>query len=220
MTASLDAPDRRLVQLIAGLDTMATSERAAEHLLNQVLGAVGSVHAEQITTATHRVQVFETAHVAMTVGLTSVLGPARMSDLLSDVLAADDGTLGAVCIGSGGVGSRGAGSHGVGLPALQASARQAEEAHRTRRSGRVVHFPGSDTLTGTVTVGQALATAIDRVDPLGGGELQPEALLVTRDFLRPRWESGQLVLHVQPAVGGTWVPFETPNPTPCCAIHT
>jgi len=215
MTASLDAPDRRLVQLIAGLDTMATSERAAYPLLTLGRGAVGSVHAEQITTATHRVQVFETAHVAMTVGLTSVLGPARMSDLLSDVLAADDGTLGAVCIGSGGVGS-----HGVGLPALQASARQAEEAHRTRRSGRVVHFPGSDTLTGTVTVGQALATAIDRVDPLGGGELRPEALLVTRDFLRPRWESGQLVLHVQPAVGGTWVPFETPNPTPCCAIHT
>jgi hypothetical protein len=64
-----------------------------------------------------------------------------------------------------------------------------------------------------------LATTIDRIDALGGDSPAADALLVTRDFVRPRWQGGELVLHVQPAIGGTWVPFETPNPTPCCATH-
>ena len=61
---------------------------------------------------------------------------------------------------------------------------------------------------------------IDRVEKVTGGRSTPRIALVTRDFLRPRWQAGALVLHVQPAVGGTVVPFETPFPTPCCVDHS
>ena len=40
----------------------------------------------------------------------------------------------------------------------------------------------------------------------------------TQDFVRPRLQDGRLVLTVQPGMDG-YVPFEQPNPTPCCADH-
>ncbi|MFE9727753.1 hypothetical protein ACFYQ5_30350 [Streptomyces sp. NPDC005794] len=43
--------------------------------------------------------------------------------------------------------------------------------------------------------------------------------MVTREFVRPQWRDGELVLAAMPAVGGTLVPFEVPDPTPCCADH-
>lgn len=94
------------------------------------------------------------------------------------------------------------------------------ERHRDRSSGRAVVFPGSTTLVGTLTVADVLAdTRIDRVRVLGAAEADPGTLLLTRGFVRPRWTNGELVLHVQPAIGGVLVPFETPDPTPCCAAH-
>jgi hypothetical protein len=85
----------------------------------------------------------------------------------------------------------------------------------------VVVFPGDHLLRGTVSVLDAtLGSRIDRIEHLTGESADPQAALVTRDFLRPRWQGGELVLHVQSAVGGTVVPFETPAPTPCCADHT
>ena len=55
---------------------------------------------------------------------------------------------------------------------------------------------------------------------LGGGLLPPAAMLLTRDFCRPVYEAGALVLHVLPAGPGRVAPFEVPNPTPCCAAHS
>ncbi len=213
MTASTQVPtwDQQLppVEFIAGLDAMTVSERSAEHLLTQVVAAVESLGARQITAATHRVQVFETAHVAMSIGLCSTVSDAQMSAVLADAVAAQDGIGGAIWIGLS----------GNGLPALQAGAQQAAKAHSDRSSGRVVRFPGGGALIGSVTFEQLMATSIDLIQGLGGDQPDLDAVLVTRDFLRPRWQAGQLVLHVQPAAGGTWVPFETPNPTPCCAAH-
>ena len=77
-------------------------------------------------------------------------------------------------------------------------------------------YPGSDALVGTVTVADVLATAVDDVVLLGGGEVAPDARLVTRDFVRPRRAGGRWVLHVMPSVGGTLVPFEEPDPKRCC----
>ncbi len=94
----------------------------------------------------------------------------------------------------------------------------AAAAHLARTSGRAVHYPGIERLLGTVTVADALQ-AVDRVVLLGGAEPAPGTLLVTRDFVRPVFTDGRLVLTVDPAVGGTVVPFETPNPTPCCRDH-
>ncbi|MFJ2238191.1 hypothetical protein [Streptomyces sp. NPDC087859] len=87
--------------------------------------------------------------------------------------------------------------------------------------GRAVLYPGAAALTGTLTVTELLSrSAIDRVTVLGvHGPPAPGTLLVTRDHVRPQWEGGELVLTAMPAAGGALVPFEVPEPTPCCADH-
>jgi hypothetical protein len=86
--------------------------------------------------------------------------------------------------------------------------------------GRAVIFPGVDRLTGVLPAASVPAlSAIDRVEVLGGGPVDPEALLDTKDFVRPQWRSGELVLTVMPGPGGRLVPFENRDPTPCCAAH-
>ncbi|MFD5264695.1 hypothetical protein [Streptomyces sp. NPDC058335] len=87
--------------------------------------------------------------------------------------------------------------------------------------GRAVLYRGAGLLRGTMTVEKVLSvSAIDRVTVLGGaGEPGPAAQLVTHDHVRPQWQCGELVLTAMPAVGGTLVPFEVPEPTPCCADH-
>ncbi|MFI7390955.1 hypothetical protein [Streptomyces tendae] len=88
-------------------------------------------------------------------------------------------------------------------------------------NGRAVLFPGAAALTGTLTLAELLArSAIDRVTVLGTPDRPaPDTRLVTRDHVRPHWQDGHLVLAAMPAVGGTLVPFEDPDPTPCCADH-
>jgi hypothetical protein len=87
--------------------------------------------------------------------------------------------------------------------------------------GRAVLYPGMSQLTGTLTVAEVVsASAIDRVEVLGApGETAPEQRLLTRDFVRPQWRDGELILTAMPAAGGVLVPFEVPDPTPCCADH-
>lgn len=87
--------------------------------------------------------------------------------------------------------------------------------------GRAVLYPGASSLTGTLTVADAVSrSAIDRVTVLGGpGRPAPDTRLVTGDHVRPQWQNGELVLTAMPAVGGTLVPFEVADPTPCCADH-
>lgn len=88
-------------------------------------------------------------------------------------------------------------------------------------AGRAVLYPGASALTGTVTVADLRdRSAISRVVVLGAaGEPAPEQPVVTRDHVRPQWQDGELVLTLMPAVGGVLVPFEVPDPTPCCADH-
>ncbi|MEV5532311.1 hypothetical protein [Streptomyces prunicolor] len=106
-------------------------------------------------------------------------------------------------------------------PAEAAAAAAAE--HTARRSGRAVLFPGSDQLTGTVTVAEILQlTAIDGVFVVGatsGETPDPVTPVHTRDHVRPEWREGQLILALVPAAANTLAPFEVPNPTPCCADH-
>ncbi|MFH8976629.1 hypothetical protein [Streptomyces sp. NPDC017890] len=87
--------------------------------------------------------------------------------------------------------------------------------------GRAVLYPGAGALTGTLTLTELLArSAIDRVTVLGTPEEPaPDMRLVTREHVRPQWQDGHLVLAAMPAAGGTLVPFEDPDPTPCCADH-
>jgi hypothetical protein len=87
-------------------------------------------------------------------------------------------------------------------------------------SGRAVRFPGVERLTGALTVSEILQrSSIARVEVLGGGPADPATVVETGDFVRPQFRNGELVLVTTPAAGGTLVPFETRNPTPCCASH-
>jgi hypothetical protein len=98
--------------------------------------------------------------------------------------------------------------------------RAAADAAAGGRFGRAVVFPGVENLTGTLTVATILeVSAIDRVEVLGSGAADGDTLVDTRDFVRPQFRDGELVLTTTPAAGGLLVPFETRDPTPCCANH-
>ena len=85
---------------------------------------------------------------------------------------------------------------------------------------RVFAFPGQEHLTGRMSVAELLMrSAIDDVVALGGVPVEPDAVIDTRDFVRPVVAGGRLVLRVRPYAGGGWAPFEVPDPTPCCADH-
>ena len=107
---------------------------------------------------------------------------------------------------------------GAGRPEAVAASPEAVAAHGV--TGRAVLYPGVQLLVGTLSVGEVLElSAIDRVEVLGGGDADPATLIDTGDFVRPQWRAGALILTTTPAAGGRLVPFESRNPTPCCAAH-
>ena len=101
-------------------------------------------------------------------------------------------------------------------------AARAAELHAARAGGRAFRYPGHQDLTGTLSVADLItASAIDEVRVLGASspEPDPSTLVDTRDFVRPQYVEGRLVLMTTPAPDGRIAPFEVPNPTPCCAFH-
>ena len=97
-------------------------------------------------------------------------------------------------------------------PALTALAQAREGA-----DGRCVRFPGQDAGRGRLSVAELVAaTAIEEVVGIGV-QVTPEHVVDTRDFLRPHWADGRLVLRVEQAAGGVLQPFEIENPHECCA---
>lgn len=103
-----------------------------------------------------------------------------------------------------------------GEPDRLAGAREAAIAHQRRAGGRAVRFPGIDLLTGDVPVAEVLArTAIDRVVS-AHGDYAEGAVLVTGGYIRPHFSGGALVLEVGHDDPARLVPWEVPNPTPCC----
>ncbi|NGM15572.1 hypothetical protein ENC19_24505 [Verrucosispora sp. CWR15] len=105
-------------------------------------------------------------------------------------------------------------------PELRVAAARAAGEHAARRSGRAVCYPGADRMVGTLTVAELLAAgAIERVVALGGTPVAPDMPVHTRDFVRPQWQAGELVLVTMPHHAGGLAPFEVPDPTPCCAAH-
>ncbi len=84
---------------------------------------------------------------------------------------------------------------------------------------RFFAFPGLPNLVGSLSVGDLLlVSAIDEVRGLADAVPSPDDRIDTQSFVRPRLQGGLLVLTVQPGENG-FVPFEQPNPTPCCADH-
>jgi len=101
-----------------------------------------------------------------------------------------------------------------------ADAGWALEHHLARTGGRLVVFPGSDLLVGTMTVADLLeVSAVDEVVGIGAQPVDPATPCDTQSFVRPTFDEGVVRLLVRPAAGGRVIPFEQPNPTPCCAEH-
>jgi hypothetical protein len=211
MTTTANGSATRPVEgpVAAVLDLLTSRERHADELALACATLLTREGGREVTATTHPAALADERHVAVVVevgGLDATVVAAALGVLTDAGPAEGHGLL---VEGS----YSGAGHL---RPALEA----VRERHRDRSSGRAVVFPGSTSLVGTVTVADVLAgTRIARVQVLGASEPDPRTFLVTRGFVRPRWTSGQLVLHVQPAVGDVLVPFETPDPTPCCAAH-
>jgi hypothetical protein len=190
---------------VAGLDLLTDRERDADHLARGIGAVLADRDLRDITIATHWAQVGHLRHVALSIEATG--DPVAVWELLARMA---DGAGTAALLGR----------RFRGEPELRETVGAALVAHTSRASGRVVVFPGSARIVGTLTVGEVLSSsAIDRIRVLAGGPADAASMLQTRDFVRPRWSCGQLVLDVQPAAGGLLVPFETPTPTPCCAAH-
>ncbi|MGW1883932.1 hypothetical protein [Streptomyces sp. NPDC001970] len=182
---------------VIGVDTGCTSLRDADHLVRE-FAPMGAVFA-----CTHLIRDGR-PHIALSFAV-----PAGA--------AADDAWRNFVAQGTGAALQE----RRAGPAELAAGAAQAAAEHTARSAGRAVVFPGSSALTGTLALGAlSAASAIDEVTVLGAPGLHDAGQqVVTRDHVRPEWRAGRLVLTVMPAAGGTLIPFEVPNPTPCCADH-
>ncbi len=180
---------------VLGADTGALTLRQADAdagaLVRALLarGALGGA-----VVATHLTRLGAVPHVTLSVEAPA-LRPAQLAELVGQALP----------------------EAALGSPAADAG----RTAHTARSSGRAVHFPGVDAIPDELTVAGLLSCcAVDAVRVVGGtGPVDPAMALVTRGHVRPWFDDGRLVLHVERAVGDRLVPFETPNPTPCCGDH-
>jgi hypothetical protein len=192
---------------VVGLDVLSSSLRDADAVAHALVRELHDLGAIDVVIASHVVQSGHDPHHVVTVS-TGDLGPADIEDVVGHVGLAFDV---AAMLGVDGY---------FGPPELRLGLEEAVERHQGRIGGRVVVFPGDHLLLGTVSVADAtLWTDIDRVEHLDGVPADPRLPLHTRNFLRPRWHRGQLVLPVQRSHGDAVVPFETPFATPCCPDH-
>ncbi|MET7984949.1 hypothetical protein [Streptomyces sp. NPDC005281] len=195
---------------VVGVDTGHTGAlREADHLLRAVAAELG-LGAEAVG-CTHHVRDGRRPHTALSFALPSERAARAARQWLTDDASSETGAPLGVAFGED--------RHGP--DELVAGAAHAAAEHLARTGGRAVLYPGAGALTGVLTVARLLeVSAVDRVAVLGSPEgASPEAKLVTREHVRPEWRDGRLVLAAMPAAGGTLVPFEVPNPTPCCADH-
>lgn len=196
------------LSLVAGLDLLTHRERDADGLAHGIIAALADRGVTDSTVATHWARVGQLRHIALTIECDAADADV-LSTTLAEIAAADGATSGLLLP-----------DRYIGEVELRDTLAEAVTAHTSRGSGRAVAFRGLDALCGLMPVKAVLAcSVIDRVHVLAGGHAEPDTMLNTRNFLRPRWRDGELVLDTQPAAGGTLVPFESPFPTPCCADH-
>ncbi|GAA1513545.1 hypothetical protein GCM10009677_53270 [Sphaerisporangium rubeum] len=184
--------------MILGLDTGTRTLTEAEHLLHDLVKALGL--GEDTVACTHFVRTGDgPPHVACSLTVPHLPGPAALPD---------------------GAGTA-SGAGRTGPEDLAEGAALAAIAHATGTGGRLVLFPGHGALTGTLGVAEIMArSGIERVVVLAHtGDPAPDTPVVTRDFVRPQWCDGKIVLLTMPAADGRLMPAEVPDPTPCCADH-
>lgn len=195
---------------VVGVDTGHTGAlREADHLLRSLAAELGLP--ADVLGCTHHVRDGRRPHTALSFAVASRKDAQAAWRRLTENPSEEPGSLVGVAFGD----------HRHGPAELAAGAAHAAAEHRARAGGRAVLYPGGDAVTGVLTVARLLeASAVERVTVLGSPEGPAmEAELLTRDHVRPEWRDGRLVLAAMPAAGGTLVPFEVPDPTPCCADH-
>ena len=213
--------------MILGVDGWSRHDEDADHLAHVVREVVrrhlGDDAVGRTVLATHEVRLGR-AHSAVSCvvpgldgpGLDGPRPPARTMALVE--------ALAGLVPASGAVAATAPGlpdgiSHGHDSTALT-GAWVAVAAAATRTSGRLVHFPGEDVLTGRLTVAEVLAgSAVDEVVVVGGSPHTRTTVVDTFDFVRPRLEAGRVRLLVQPGADGVVVPFEREHPHRCCEDH-
>jgi hypothetical protein len=209
------------MRAVLGVDAGSRTAAEAEHLLLGLVADLGAGPGAVL--CTHAVRQ-GTPHYAGTVMLPGPVDLPVVPDAGVALLGAGPDPVGdgaEFSVGTvPGHAPVAAGVRTGGDPALARNALAAATDRAAGVDGRAVRYPGMDLLTGTVPVADVLEhTAVEEVRVLAGGVLPPDALLDTRDFCRPAYQEGRLVLLVLPAGPGRVAPFEVPNPTPCCAAH-
>lgn len=195
--------------VVAGLDLLSGQERHADAVALAAAEALRAAGGTDVTVTTRVAGAEGDRHVALVLEAAGLDGAAT-ADVLGAVVADGHGDRWGLLVGS----------TYRGAPELRPDVERLLADHAAAADGRAVVFPGSADLPAALTVAELLAaTAVQQVRVLGGAEPDPATTLVTRGFVRPRWVEGALVLHAQPAAGGTLVPFEVADPTPCCAFH-
>ncbi|MET8854989.1 hypothetical protein [Streptomyces sp. NPDC004579] len=201
---------------VVGVDTGHTGAlREADHLLRALAAELGLP--ADVLGCTHHVRDGRRPHTALSFAVPSERAARAAWQRLTENGSGTPGDG----PGPGSLLGAAFGEERHGPDELAAGAAHAAAEHGARTGGRAVLYPGAGAVTGVLTVGRLLeVSAVDRVTVLGSPEgAAPEAELVTRDHVRPEWRDGRLVLATMPAAGGTLVPFEVPDPTPCCADH-
>lgn len=203
--------------VIAVLDLALTRSKHADRVAEILARSLATQGAVDVVTATHGVGLGEQRRIAVAAGWSGLTGDA--AEQAVDAAAAAAGDL--LEPGSeGGDGSCWWDGGFRGPPPWRDALAGVAADQAAQRGGRAVCFPGSGELRGVVSVAHIRqVSAVDEVRVLAGGVAEGAALVETRDFVRPRYADGRLVLDTQLAAGGRLICFEIPNPTPCCADH-
>ncbi|AKT52909.1 hypothetical protein ADJ73_15045 [Arsenicicoccus sp. oral taxon 190] len=208
--------------VVVGLDPVAATVREADHLaehLGELLTSLG--HATIVSTHLVPGPGGASSHLALSVRWCSRPPGepelAAITDRLCARLVPETAAAGADEIGAA---TGRPGQWRRGYPALAATAADVAALARAGADGRAVVYPGREHLVGDLTVAELVQrSAVDAVEGIAGTTVTAASVVRTRDFVRPVWREGRLVLPVQPAAGDTVVPYENPAPTPCCADH-
>ena len=213
--------------MILGVDGWSRHDEDADHLAHVVREVVrhhlGDETIGRAVLATHEIRTGQ-AHSAVSCvvpgldgsgleGSGSLAGVTALVEALAGLVPASGAVAATAPVLTDGI------SRGHDSTALT-GAWVALAAAATGTSGRLVHFPGEDVLTGRLTVADVLAgSVVDEIVVVGGSPHTQATVIDTLDFVRPRLEAGRVRLLVQPGAGGMVVPFDREHQHRCCEDH-
>jgi hypothetical protein len=190
--------------MIIAIDADSRDTAEADHLLYDLLGVVD----QPVVACTHMVSGGDRPHVAV-----SLMSAADLADDIRDHFA--DHTVGLAITRPGASEPELAGPSQLVRGAYVAAVEAA-----LGTAGRAVRWPGHEQGHGVLPAAELRTRCgIDQLEAVGGLPITDDALIDTRDFLRPVRRGGRLVLQVQPAAGNLLIPFELQHQQKCCADH-